>query len=122
MHLQRVKAGMKGLEIVLNKIIDAINANEPLEGAGMRFEKNANGTIINLGAQSLGGAGSGSGSSSGVGTSPATDDDSQMQSDIATLKQQVLTLQNLLQNAAWTTVATVNPSTCAQSSINVLTH
>jgi hypothetical protein len=50
MRLAYIKSGWKTLAVRLNKIIDAVNANEPVEGSGIRIIETANGKIIQTSA------------------------------------------------------------------------
>jgi hypothetical protein len=113
--LKRVSAGIKSLENALNRIIDAVNENRPIEGSGIRIEKNANGSIITLANQANGAP------SNAVTGSSGTDDDSTLQAQITNLAARISSLETLLQNSSWSTVLTVDGA-CNKSTINVLTH
>ena len=48
MQLKTIQMGWRGLETVVNKIVDAVNGNDPLEGAGIRITETDRGKIIEL--------------------------------------------------------------------------
>jgi hypothetical protein len=60
--LQRAQIGWKGLEDIINQIIDHVNSNTPIEGDGIRIVDGPNGKVISAAILAVGG---------GSGASPA---------------------------------------------------
>lgn len=48
MQLKSVQMGWRGLEEVVNRIVAAVNSNEPIEGSGIRISDTAKGKLIEL--------------------------------------------------------------------------
>src|SRR5215468_6921338 len=103
MPLRNVTIGWKALNRIINRIIDTVNANEPLEGAGIRIIEHQNGKLIEL-------------SDTGTTSSP---DRNQQQSAISDPHQLIYTITE--SGVKWQQVTVVDPGTCAQSTITVLT-
>jgi|SRR5215470_8103626 len=66
MQLRNIQAGWKGFETVINKIINAVNTNEPLEGAGIRITDTSRGKLIETSDKGS----SSSGDTTAAGTAP----------------------------------------------------
>ena len=119
MQVKKVSLGWKALNDILNDIIAAVNQNEPLSGAGIVVDKTATGSIIQVPVTNTDSTSTNPATTSGSTTT--TDDDSAMTNAIATLQSQMQALQTLLNGAKSTAVNVVDPSTCNQSVIHVLT-
>src|ERR1700741_86279 len=99
-QLTRVQIGWKGLEDVINEIRNRINVNQPLEGSGIRIEDSpGGGKLISL---------SPSPTTSSDNQQPATD-------------PHLLATEVDWHGVKWQDVTVVDPSSCAQSTLSVLT-
>src|SRR6201993_5104208 len=67
--LKNVQMGWKGLQDVINRIIDTVNSQTPVEGSGVRIVDTSNGKLISVAAEtsSQDGSGGGAQQSSGGG-------------------------------------------------------
>lgn len=94
--IARIQIGWVWLERTLNRIIDAINANQPLASSSIAIEQSPNGTVLRVvksqDQQPPQGAGGGGG-------------------------QQQPAQQVIWHNVSWKTVTVVDPVSCAQSQI-----
>jgi len=131
-RLRRIRAGHKGLEKAFNTIIDAVNENMPIEGAGIRISRNSNGSIIEIAAQPTSPQSPGGASSSGSGAQPdliTPAGETAAWLEIYAVNPLDWTLNKLwvwsgqfrAPIVPWTQVTTVDPTTCAQQQIKVLT-
>jgi hypothetical protein len=106
--MDRITIGWRWLEKTLNEIIDHVNRQKPLASATIAVEESPTGSLLKaVGAQSgpsqAGGAGGGAG---------YVDDDS------AYVKWG--SYPGVIHGVSWKAVTIVDPSTCAQSTIQVL--
>jgi hypothetical protein len=127
MQLKSIQGmGWKGMEMVVNRLIDAINANAPVEGAGIRLEQlGASGTIIsaaNSGLTTGGAVGSAGGTAA-----PTSIPGVPIQIQAFDLNNNPVTITVMTDGngfsastLSWQPVAVVDPATCAQSTITVL--
>jgi hypothetical protein len=102
--LKNVQAGWKGLQDVINRIIDTVNSQTPLEGSGIRIVDTSNGKLISVASETTGGGGGGSGGGGGGSTQ----------------EPHLLINAEILHGMKWEDVTVVDPVTCAQSTITVL--
>lgn len=102
--LEQVIIGWKGLQKIINRIIDHANASVPLEGDGIRIQETANGILISTAndAENVGPTAASSGQSAG------------QQQNHSTIDKIEWT------GVKWQGVTVVDPSTCAQSTLTVL--
>lgn len=101
--LKQVRIGWKGLENIINEIIDKVNISVPIEGDGIRIVDAPNGKVISASSQPA------SNSASGATTQVA----SQAHSTIDKISWY---------GVKWQDVTVVDPSTCAQSTLTVLVN
>ena len=105
--LKNVQMGWKGLQDVINRIIDTVNSQTPVEGSGINIEDSANGKIISVANQTGGGGGG---------------DSSQTNAGAGAQDPHLLATEIDWHGVKWQDVTVVDPSTCAQSTLTVLTQ
>lgn len=103
MRAKEVKTRWKALGNVLNRLVNVINANEPIEGAGIRISDGGKGGKIIETTAALGQSTTAQSGQGGTQSAPP----------------------NLVSGLTWhgvkfEPVTIVDPSTCAQSTISVL--
>jgi hypothetical protein len=118
MQVRHIQVGWKWLEGVLNRMIGAINGNEPLDGSGIRIVDTSNGKLISVAAetssQNASGGGGGAQTQQGV-TVPVT-----IQAFDANNNPVMLTVMTDgsgfgTSTLQWQPITVVDPSTCVQS-------
>src|ERR1700746_245972 len=99
--LKNVQMGWKGLQDVINRIIDTVNSQSPVEGSGIRIVDTDNGKLISV-------AGETTGQGSGGGAQTQQGDPHELVNGL------------IWRTVKWQEVTVVDPSTCAQSTLTVL--
>jgi hypothetical protein len=121
MQLSTFKTGWKKLDEMLNKIVEAINANCPQRSDTIFIDETASGAIIKIAPPTDNGTAPGSGTSS----TTSTDDDTALQNEISALQTdnslltaRVAILETLLNGLTTQQLVVVDPNNnCAQSTV-----
>ena len=95
--------GWRGLENVINRIVEAVNGNDPIEGAGIRITALSNGKLIEVASSAMTGNNPGSGNAGGG-------------------QNHILVYNTTWSGVKWQNVTVVDPATCAQSTLSVLVN
>lgn len=129
MRITHVNIGWRGLENILNQMIDAINSNEPLEGSGIRITTHSpySGALIETANSASGSPPPDSGQSAGGGGQMSG---GQWTSIVAfdpngnPVTLNVYSLQGILPGGSsaiqWGPVSQIDPTTCESSTVTVL--
>src|ERR1700751_4640029 len=115
--LKNVQVGWKGLQDVINRIIDTVNSQTPVEGSGIRIVDTSNGKLISVAAETssqASGGGGGAQTQQGV-TVPVTIQAFDVNNNPVMLTVMTDGSGFGTSTLAWQPITVVDPSTCAQS-------
>jgi len=110
MPLQKVIIGWRGLERIINQIIETVNSHEPIEGAGIRITEHKEvGKVIELAALA-------------DGKTPTSPTSPTSPGGGGTQQPHLLADSITWYGVKWQGVTVVDPKTCAQSTLSVLVY
>jgi hypothetical protein len=104
--LQRAQIGWKGLQNIINQIIDEVNKQTPLAGTGIHTEDAVHGITISLANQ--------------TGSSTTSSDQTSTGGGGGVQDPHLLATSVIWYGVKWQDVIVVDPGTCAQSTLSVL--